>query len=410
MSTAAIEITPSIHFERPLRADSPAFARLIALIAEGESVREGERILPFEIVDVIRRSGLLALRVPEEEGGSGVSLRTLLSVAIRIAAADANVAHILRNHFGVSERILRSPRSERNRRWIRAIVDGNLIGLAATELTRQQSGGNKSISTRLAEDGDGYRLTTEKYYSTGSLYSDFVAASVMTDGGRASVLIPTRREGVELVDDWVGVGQRLTGSGTTRFHDVRVEADELIRNEDPDYTRFPYQTLAQLFVTGINAGILQAVLRDGSALVHKRGRAFYHAAAERAPDDPLIQQVVGQISALAFAAEATILAAADALDEVVDISRQGGGSVEEAAHRGAVRSAQAKLVVDELALRATTQLFELGGASSAKRSENLDRHWRNVRTLSAHNPNLFKARALGDFYLNGTPLPNQGFF
>jgi alkylation response protein AidB-like acyl-CoA dehydrogenase len=45
-----------------------------------------------------------------------------------------------------------------------------------------------------------------------------------------------------------------------------------------------------------------------------------------------------------------------------------------------------------------------------KRSHNFDRHWRNARTLSSHNPTTLKARSIGDYEVNGTPLPTKGFF
>lgn len=407
------ELGPDITFERPLRADSPALQQLIDWIARGASERDRERALPFDVIDQIRRSGLGALRVPEAEGGSGVSLRTLFSVVIRIAAADSNVAHILRNHYVTLERILNSPRSERNRRWIAAVADGAILGLAGTELTAKRSGSLEVANTHLVRAGDGgYRLNGEKFYSTGALYADYLSIPVLTpEGEAASVLVPSTREGVDRVDDWDGFGQRLTGTGTTRLVDVRIEADELIRVGDADNHHFHYfATIPQLYVTAINAGILQAVVHDAGTLVHRRPRSFYHAVADVAAQDPLIQQVVGELSARAFAGEAIVLAAAQALDDLLEQAVQGPDRAQDASLRASLQAAKAKLVVDDLVLRSTSQLFEVGGASSARRSENLDRHWRNARTLASHNPSIFKARVLGDYHLNGTLPPNLAFF
>ena len=68
-----------------------------------------------------------------------------------------------------------------------------------------------------------------------------------------------------------------------------------------------------------------------------------------------------------------------------------------------VARAQATLI--PLVLDATTQLFEVGGASITSERLRLDRHWRNARVISAHNPLIFKLQALGDHVLNGTDLP-----
>ncbi len=124
-----------------------------------------------------------------------------------------------------------------------------------------------------------------------------------------------KREGIELLDDWDGSGQRLTGSGTTNFRNVRVEKNEVVFDAPDIGYGVAYQnTFAQLFLTAVNAGIIGAALRDAAALVRRRGRSFYYAPTERPVDDPILQETVGQISSNAFAAEATVLAAADALD------------------------------------------------------------------------------------------------
>ena len=49
-------------------------------------------------------------------------------------------------------------------------------------------------------------------------------------------------------------------------------------------------------------------------------------------------------------------------------------------------------------------------SSSTIRSTNLDRHWRNARTLASHNPTAYKARSIGQLEINGTPLPTGSFF
>jgi alkylation response protein AidB-like acyl-CoA dehydrogenase len=404
-------INSTFKFSSPVTANSPELQALFDFIALGASERDRDRILPFDVVDLIRRSRLGALRVPVAEGGGGSTARELFEVVIKLGDADPNVAHIIRNHFSVTERILRSQRTERNRRWLKAVADGAIIGLASTELEVKRAGGGQVVNTKLTPDGNGYRLNGTKYYSTGSLYADLIFVRVLVpDGTTAFILIPTNREGIELVDDWDGFGQRLTGTGTTNFTNVRVEAEEVIFETDTDKDYLPYNIVPQLFLTAINAGIIRSVLRDATTLVHKRPRTFYHAVSEQAADDPILQQTIGQISANAFAAEAIVLAAADGLDRLPAAKAQGEEAETAVALETSLNAAKAKLIVDDLALRSATLLFEVGGASTTKKSSNFDRHWRNARTLSSHNPNHFKARAIGDYEINGTPLPQRGFF
>jgi alkylation response protein AidB-like acyl-CoA dehydrogenase len=118
---------------------------------------------------------------------------------------------------------------------------------------------------------------------------------------------------------------------------------------------------------------------------------------------------VGQIASGAFAAEAAVLSAADALDAVA----AGGPTGQEdpdALHEAPLRAAKAQVVVTEPATRSAEQLFNAGGASATSRELNLDRHWRKARTLASHNPAMYKARAIGDLLINEQRLAGNGFF
>ena len=394
-----------------LRSHAPDIDALLGRIAEGAADRERERVLPFAQIDLIRKARLGALRLPTESGGAGLSIRALFEIVIGLGEADANVAHILRNHFSVVERLVRRPKDDQHRQWQKAVADGAIIGLAATELDTPKVG-NVTPNTTLTADGDDYLLNGTKYYSTGTLYSDYVLVRTAdASATNAAVLTPVNREGIELIDDWDGLGQRLTATGTTHFRNVRVKRQEVVFDAPDTGYGIPYSnTFAQLFLTAINAGIARAVLRDASALVRTRKRTFYYAPSEVPADDPLLQQTVGQIASGAFAAETVVLAAAEALDAATDAFDAGDENAVDAAHRAALLSAKAKIVADEFAIRSGSLLFDVGGASATKKATNFDRHWRNARTLASHNPNTFKARSIGQYEISGTPLPAKGFF
>ncbi len=396
--------------EALLEPGSPQLASLLEEIAAGAAERERERIAPHEQIDLIRAARFGALRVPPEDGGGGASLRETFRLVIALAAADSNVAHILRSHFAYVEQMLRSTDPEQRRRWLREAAGGTIVAGAATELGAHKVGA-ESLATTLVRDADGVRrLNGVKYYSTGSLYADALMFTALDDGQLVAAIVPAERDGVTLEDDWDGIGQSLTGTGTTRLADVAVEPEELLDLHLHEDGSFPRCGVLQLYITAVIAGVVRNAADDAVALVRSRdGRPFAHAPAERPADDPLLQEVVGEIVSAAYAAEATVLIAAEAQDReassVVD-----GLPDQRLAEEASLAAAQAKVVVDELALRATSRLFDLGGASATKRAKNLDRHWRNARTLSTHNPLLYKAQAIGDTALNGAPLPPNWFF
>jgi alkylation response protein AidB-like acyl-CoA dehydrogenase len=403
---------PSLNTTEPLKTGSPELEALLNQIAEGASARERDRVLPFEVIDLIRRARLGALRLPVSAGGAGSTIRDLFAFVIRLGEADANVAHILRNHFSVVERLVRTPRDAQSRDWQKAVAEGAIIGLATTELESPRVGNVTPGTTFTPDDNGDYLLNGTKYYSTGTLYSDYVLVRAADPSGTTgATIVPIKREGIELVDDWDGLGQRLTATGTTHFHNVKVKCQEVVFDE-PDFGYgVPYSnTFAQLFLTAVVAGIARATLRDAIALIHSRKRTFYYAPTEIPTDDPLLQQTVGQIASGAFAAEAVVLAAAEALDVATDAFDTGAANAADVAHTAALLSAKAKIIADDFAIRGGSLLFDVGGASATKKVTNFDRHWRNARTLSSHNPTTYKARSIGQYEISGTPLPAKGFF
>jgi alkylation response protein AidB-like acyl-CoA dehydrogenase len=404
-----VGVDPSGLMGQPTPGSS-TLTDLYEIVAAGAAARDDSRTHPYGVLDLLRQARFGALRLPRPEGG-GASLRQVFQEAIFLGAADPNVAHIFRNHFTFVERFLLNTTDERRRPWREIVQRGGIVGLASTELDRKQIGGTAPLQTSLIDHGDGLRLNGTKYYSTGTLYADLIMVrATAADGGGVAVVIPTDRVGIERIDDWDGIGQRLTGTGTTNFHNVLVQPDEVIVDRDnPDYLLPFTSSIAQLFLTAINAGITLATLRDAKVLVAGRGRNFYYAPQPVAADDPLLQQTIGHLSANAFATQAAVLAAADYFDRVAE-ARSAGEGVRELAHDAAAAAAKAKVVVDELTLRSATALFDVGGASAATKGKNLDRHWRNARTLASHNPAVYKAQLVGAHELHGTRLPALGFF
>lgn len=392
---------------RVIRPGSDDFRELLASVAEGAAARERDRIPPFEVMRRVGQSGFGALRVPREYGGPGGTLEELFGGVIRLAEADPNVAQSLRAHFHfVEARRIAADRAERDR-WFPEVLGGLLFGNATVERDTKDIFG---FETTVAPGAQGHVLRGTKYYSTGSLYADRVAvAARLPDGKIASAIVPADREGVHLEDDWDGMGQRLTASGTSRFDDVVVRDDELLPSPIGQDSAAPRSAFLQLFLVAVMAGIAHNVASDAAVVVQRRNRTFSHASGETPREDPLVQQVVGQIASQAFACETAVLAAATALD-AADVGEAGVPPDITAVHRAALLAAQAQVLVADLAPRSAELLFNVGGASATSRELNLDRHWRNLRTLASHNPAMYKARAIGDYLINEKPLPANGFF
>jgi alkylation response protein AidB-like acyl-CoA dehydrogenase len=395
-----------------IRPGSDELTDLLARISVGAEERERELKAPFEAIGWVKQAGLGRLRIPVDEGGGGASLRELFATVIALAEADSNVAHILRTHYWFVEQQLVSADPDARARGIALLNSGALVGNGFSEQSKHPVG--LYFDTAFTPDpSGGYRLNGAKYYSTGTLYSDYTQIwAAAPDGRIAGAVIPIDREGVTIEDDWDGFGQRLTATGTTRLSDVYVAEDEYFYLGEPDGEQPPTYNGAflQLYLQAVTAGVLRSVRNDAVALAKRRARNFSHAAVPQSPsDDRQVLQVVGEIASNAFAAEAIVLIAAERLQEAYE-SVVDGAPTPEAAEAAQLAAAEAKVAVDSFSYATAAKLFDVGGASATQSIYNLDRHWRNVRTISTHNPTFLKSSAIGDNLANGASFPANAYF
>ncbi|KRF37838.1 monooxygenase [Nocardioides sp. Soil805] len=392
---------------RRLRAE---WAPVLEEIRAGVLQRELDGELPVGAVRRLKRAGLGAVRVPTALGGRGATLVELTQLWIELAAVDANLPQAFRGHFAFAEdRLWHHARGSDQQTWFDRFVVGEIAGNAWAEV------GSTSIDTqrttvRRREGGD-FRLDGTKYYTTGSIFAEWadVHARVVNpdrpdeaDDDVVIAIVDTRAPGVSIVDDWDGFGQKGTGSGTTTFDNVRVPEARVL----PFAERFPYQTgLYQLNLLATLAGIGRAALDDVVDRVRARTRNYSHANAPRARDDAQVLARIGDIASAVYAAEAATIRVAASLQAVANLANAHPDLVREAVEVSEVESSAAQVVVTDLVLGVTSDLFDALGASATSRAEGLDRHWRNARTVASHNPRILKSRVVGAHVVNGTPPP-----
>jgi alkylation response protein AidB-like acyl-CoA dehydrogenase len=372
-------------------------ADLLPSLAEGAAERERVRELPHAQIRALAAAGLFTFRIPAEYGGAGATVQEVFAFLIDLAAADSNIAQAVRSSFGRVEHLLTASEEERER-WYPRLLAGDVFGNAGWEV----GGPNGAVRTRISPEG---KVDGSKYYSTGALYADWIGlVAVDDDGEKVFFTLPRDREGLELADDFDGIGQRLTASGTTTLTGVTVHPSEVSKRAN-DSGRSPVTPFLQLYLAAVEAGIARDALGDAVAFARDRARPIEHSSAGRSVDDPYVQHAVGEISARAYAAEAAVLRAAGAID------RAWAGDLDPSLITAAsVEVAQAQFFAAESALKAGELLFDVGGGSAVASRHNLDRHWRNARTVANHNPRAWKAAVVGAHRLNGTEPPLNGLF
>lgn len=404
MSDLGTDGVPNLQWGQGPTRNYPALAAkfrpVFARIAEDTVAREVNRTLPFEQIAWLREHRFGALRVPVEHGGHGANLEELFELLSELAAADSNLTQILRAHFGVVENILASRDAEHRGKWFARLARGDIFGGAFTE--RGTKAGIFATSVLPADSG--WIANGHKYYSTGSIFADWIElVGTGPDGKVVTAAVPVPSEGLTQEDDWDGFGQRLTGSGTSIYRDVLLPPDAIESAE----SRFQYQAaFYQTVHLATLTGIARAAAIDVTKLLARRTRTFTHATARVPRQDPQLLQVVGQVHAAAYAAGAITQRVAQSLQRANEAARGSDEVAFRAANLAAeIEAAEGQVALLPLVQRATTELFDALAASATARTAALDRHWRNARTISSHNPIVYKARVVGDFAVNRTEPP-----
>ncbi|MET0529258.1 MAG: monooxygenase [Microvirga sp.] len=382
----------SFTFDEVAAIFRPIFSR----ITEGTLDRERERRLPFEEVRWLKQQRFGALRVPVHFGGYGLDHASYLRLLIELAEADPNVAHLFRGHFAVVEEKLVEPEGNRRTIWLERLGRGEIVGNASTEPGESQLG---KKSAQLVESESGWLLSGTKFYTTGSIFADWIDVSATRiDSEYVSMIAPRHHRGVDIADDWDGFGQRLTGSGTAVFTNVPVE-DHAIT---PRNGRLPYiGAIYQSVLLATLAGIARSIAKETAALLQSRTRIYSHGNTDLAKDDPQLKQVVGELGAISFAVESILLGTVG-LFEAAQAAAQTGDAdkARSAAYLVEIEINKAQIIIADLVPRAATRLFDALSASAVRQDAALDRHWRNARVILSHNPVVYRARIVGDYLVN----------
>jgi alkylation response protein AidB-like acyl-CoA dehydrogenase len=345
--------------------------------------------------EAIRESGLLTLTVPREHGGGGADWATFCPVLRRLAQSDSALAHVFGFHhlqiatvrlFGDRAQQVRLLRGTVEQRWF--------WGNALNPLDK------RAVVTETVDGG--FLIDGSKSYSSGSVGSDQLIVSGWHEATQSPLVaaLPTGRTGVTVLPDWDAFGQRQTDSGTVRFDQVRVDADEVLQLPGAQST--PIATLrtlvSQLIMANLYASIAVGAFETARRYTLEQSRPWPDSGVTRAADEPYIQHRYAGLWLLIKPA----LVLADLAAARLDAAWRRGAALT-AAERGevAVAVAEAKVLAHRAAMEVSSQMFELVGARATSQTLGLDRFWRNARVHTLHDPVDQKLRDIGRHLLDG---------
>ena len=384
--------------------DAEALAVAAELAEEfraGAAGRDAGRQLPHAELERLSASGLLGVTVPRGHGGAQVRTTTLAEVFRLLASADASLSQIPQSHFVYLNVLRRQGDTAQQKFFFGEVLAGRRFGNAQSEAGTRHV---QDIRTRLRPTGGGsYLLSGVKHYATGALFADWIP--VLARGGDDALhvaYVPRDAPGVEVVDDWDGMGQRTTASGTVRLTEVEVPADRVL----PHHLTFQgpqlHGAVAQLLHAAIDTGIASGALAEAVAFVRSKSRPWFESGFETAAEDPLLIQRFGELTIRVRTAEALLAEAARTVDTAE------AALTDDSAAEASIAVAAAKVVAAEAAVETGSALFEVAGTRAALDGLNLHRHWRDARTHTLHDPVRWKVQHIGRYVLNGVRPPRHG--
>lgn len=400
MSVETLQTSPRVPYTGNATPDElsywEAIARNVADQLRVDAIeRDRANQQPRREVQLLKDSGLLNLLAPTEFGGGGGHWETAFQAIRIISSVDGSIGQLLAYHYINQSGIAFYALPPSQPAWWQATVNGNwLWGDSVNPV---------DPTLTLTADGDGYRLNGLKHFSTGSGVGDVIVFNALVvdginEGKIIAFVLETTREGVELLDDWDNLGQRLTGSGSVKNTNVRVNPVDVLG----EVTEEPISTLLtpgiQLAFSNFYLGSAEGALERGRQILVERKNSWFLSGVDTYAEDKIFQRAIGELKART----AAVAALAEKINRKFDdVAARQGALTSEERWAYANEIAELKVVSTEIGLEVSHRIYEVTGASSTKSSVGLDLFWRNVRTHTLHDPVDYKKIEVGAYYLNG---------
>ncbi|MBD1586274.1 acyl-CoA dehydrogenase [Pseudomonas sp. C2L12B] len=363
---------------------------LCATIAKGAAERDQQRQYPLQAIAALRALGFWRLNVPVEYGGLGFDQQVLVQALALLAAADGSLGQIPQNHFNAVERLRLAGTPAQREHYLGRVGAGDFFGNATAEPGESHPG---QAQTALRREGEQWRLDGHKVYATGALLANHISVQALDAAGQVvSVIVDRQHPGVEVIDDWDGLGQRTTASGSARFTAVPVQPLAIVRLPGDPQVAYRIAAQSQLLHAAIDVGLAEAALEQAIALARQVHGGRGSGAAAFA-DDALGVSLLGELALETRAARRlteaagrllALLSPASDLREVLEAYYE---------------VAQAKILSTRAVLSVTSKLYDIGGTRAARQGNGLDRYWRDARTHTLHDAVRWKPHALGRWLL-----------
>ena len=155
---------------------------------------------PWDVARLMAEQGLLGITIPEADGGQGGTLMDAIIAIETVAQVCPRSADVVQaGNFGAIRVLAEYGTEDQKKRYLKRLLAGE--GVICVGMTEPEAGSAVTdLRTTAKPDGDGFRVSGEKIFTTHAQYADVMVVYVRYGpgvGGIGSVLVDLKSEGVK---------------------------------------------------------------------------------------------------------------------------------------------------------------------------------------------------------------------
>ncbi|MGE5184294.1 MAG: acyl-CoA dehydrogenase family protein [Acidobacteriota bacterium] len=333
-------------------------------LAPRAAARDRDGTFPREEIGALAELGLLAMKVPTDDGGGGADNVGYILAMEAIAEACASTAVVLASSNLVAKLLADHATAEQKARWLKPYAAGRL-GPASFALSEPDCGSDAAaLATTARRDGDQWVLNGSKMWITSGAHAGIHLVFARSDGpgaaGISCFVVERGTPGLAIGREEDKMGQRASGTVALHFDDCRIPADHLLGARGGGYAiALSALGSGRVGIAALSIGLAEAALAAGIGYARER-RAFGRSVS----DFQNTQFTLADCRMELDAAWLLALRAAHRLDD---------------GHKAAAETSMAKLFASETCGRIVDRMVQVHGGYGYSRDYAIERLYRDAR-------------------------------
>ena len=324
-----------------------------------------EHRFPRELLRRLAELGLMGVCVPEEYGGAGADFLSYVLVLEELSRADAGIGVTVAVHTSAATLpILRFGTDEQKEELVPPLATGERLGAFA--LTEPGSGSDAaSMRARAEPDGEGWRLTGTKQWTTNATHAGTFLVFARSSAGISCFVVDGGSEGLHVTPEAEKLGLHSSSTADLVLESVPVAAERLLGEEGRGF-RIAMATLdgGRIGIAAQALGIARAAFEAARAYALER-RQF----GKRIADFQAIQWKLADMATELDAARLLVYRAAFLRDRGEPHGEEG---------------AKAKLYASTIARRHAGEAIQILGGYGYTKEFPVERYYRDARVTEIY--------------------------